>query len=330
MNYIVVTGAAGFIGSRVVSALNAAGLTNIIAVDNLSRADKFHNLVDAEIADYFDKTEFLSRLRGGDFDSSIDAVLHQGACSDTMNLDGRYMMENNYRYSLSLLDFCQDEDIPLIYASSAAVYGASKSFREDRALERPLNVYGYSKFLFDQVVRRRLADGAARVVGLRYFNVYGAGESHKGAMASIAYQLFCQLRGDGRMRLFGGSSGYAAGEQQRDFVAVEDVAKVNLYFLRNPERSGIFNLGSGRAQSFNDVACAVATGAGVGGSFSKADELVQKRLLEYVPFPRGLEARYQSFTQADLTALREAGYDAEFLAVAEGVSKYCAALQAAG
>ncbi|HZX31628.1 MAG TPA: ADP-glyceromanno-heptose 6-epimerase, partial [Rhodocyclaceae bacterium] len=255
--YIVVTGAAGFIGSNIVKALNDRGVTNIIAVDNLTKADKFKNLVDCEIADYLDKHDFIERIQAGHFDGQVDAIFHEGACSDTMETDGRYMMENNFRYSSILLDWCQEQEVQFLYASSAATYGASNVFKEERQYEAPLNVYGYSKFLFDQVVRRRLAeDPSTQIVGFRYFNVYGPRETHKGRMASVAFHHFNQFRADGKVKLFEGSHGYADGEQRRDFVFVGDVAKVNLWFLDHPEKSGIFNLGSGRAQSFNDVAVA--------------------------------------------------------------------------
>ena len=238
MNYTVVTGAAGFIGSNLVRALNERGVTNILAVDNLSRADKFANLVGCELADYLDKRDFIDRIDAGEFDGALDAVLHQGACSDTMETDGRYMMENNYRYSLDLLDFCLAEEIPYLYASSAAVYGGGRVFRESPECEAPLNVYGYSKYLFDQVVRRRLPDASSQVAGFRYFNVYGPNEAHKGRMASVAWHFFNQYRGEGKVRLFEGSGGYADGEQRRDFVSVEDVVKVNLHFLERPGALG--------------------------------------------------------------------------------------------
>jgi ADP-L-glycero-D-manno-heptose 6-epimerase len=237
-----------------VKALNARGETDIVAVDNLARAEKVPNLADLELADYFDKADFIDRIRADDVDTAVDAVLHQGACSDTMETDGRYMMENNYRYSMTLLDHCIAETVPLLYASSAAVYGGGRVFREEREFEAPLNVYGYSKFLFDQVVRRRLGDAGAQIAGFRYFNVYGPREAHKGRMASVALHNFHEYRENGFVRLFGDHAGFGAGEQSRDFVSVEDVVKVNLFFLQHPQKSGIFNCGTGAAQSFNDVA----------------------------------------------------------------------------
>ncbi len=327
MNYYAVTGAAGFIGSQLVRALNARGATNILAVDNLAPADKFRNLVGCEIADYLDKGEFLERLAAGEFEGALDAVLHQGACSDTMATDGRYVMENNYRYSVALLDFCLGEEIPFLYASSAAVYGAGRVFREAPECEAPLNVYGYSKQLFDQVVRRRLPEAASQVAGFRYFNVYGPNEGHKGRMASVAWHFYNEYRADGRVRLFRGSDGYADGEQRRDFVSVEDVVKVNLHFLERPERSGIFNVGTGRAQSFNEMAESVINGCrrAAGQPALSAAELRLQGAIEYIPFPEALQGKYQSFTEADLAALRGAGYAAPFLTVAEGVARYVSA-----
>ena len=253
--YTIVTGAAGFIGSNIVKALNDRGEKNIIAVDNLKRADKFRNLVDCEIADYLDKEDFLDRLLAGDFDGDVQAIFHEGACSDTMETDGRYMMENNFRYSQDMLDWCLDQEVQFLYASSAATYGASPEFREERACEAPLNVYGYSKFLFDQIVRQRLPQAMSQVVGFRYFNVYGPRESHKGRMASVAFHHYNQFRADGKVRLFEGCDGYANGEQKRDFVYVGDVAKVNLYFLDHPEKSGIFNLGIGSGTWLGGLLC---------------------------------------------------------------------------
>ena len=317
----VVTGAAGFIGSKLVEALNRQGITEILAVDNLENADKFRNLVACEIDDYLDKREFLARLEAGHFDGAIDAVLHQGACSDTMATDGRYVMENNFGYSKALLDWCQEEEVPFLYASSAAVYGAGENgFSVARECESPLNVYGYSKFLFDQLVRRRLEGRTAQIAGLRYFNVYGPNESHKGRMASVAFHAFHQFRAEGRVKLFVGSGGYAEGEQLRDFIHVDDVVSVNLHFLEDGELSGIWNCGTGRAQAFNDVAAAIINTAR--GTQASPAELVAQGLIEYIPFPPGLAARYQSYTEADIASLRDAGYGREFLTVQQGVAAY--------
>jgi len=322
--YYIVTGAAGFIGSNLVKALNGRGENNIIAVDNLTHADKFKNLADCDIADYLDKEDFFGKLDEGFFDGLLTAVLHQGACSDTMESDGRYMMENNYRYSLELLNYCQNEEVPLLYASSASVYGAGKVFRESREFEAPLNVYGYSKFLFDQVVRRRWNRRSAQVVGLRYFNVYGAREAHKRRMASVAYHFFNQYRAEGHVKLFEGCDGYADGEQLRDFISVEDVVKVNMHFLDHPGKSGIFNLGTGQAQSFNDVAVATVNTlrAAQGEGALTLEEMRRQQLIRYIPFPEQLKGKYQSYTQADMGALRAAGYDEPLLNVEQGVARY--------
>lgn len=318
---IVVTGAAGFIGSNLIRALNARGERDIIAVDNLTRSDKFRNLTDCEIADYVDKTEFLSmlpRLTG------LRAVLHQGACSDTMESDGRYMMENNFRYSVALLRHCRAHAIPYLYASSASVYGGSRQFVEDRAQEKPLNVYGYSKFLFDQIVRRELPDAGSQVVGLRYFNVYGPGEAHKQRMASVAFHNFHQFRREGKVRLFEGWDGWPAGGQSRDFIFIDDVVAVNLHFLDHPETSGIFNCGTGRAQPFNDVAVAAVNAARAlkGEPPLPLDALLKGGQIEYVPFPDALVGKYQSFTEADLSQLRSTGCRHTFADVATGVKAY--------
>ncbi len=319
---IVVTGAAGFVGSNNVKALNERGVTDVIAVDNLTRADKFRNLADCEIADYIDKRDFLEMIRARRMPRP-DVVFHQGACSDTMETDGRYMLDNNYRYSLELLRWCQDQDVPLIYASSAAVYGAGPVFAEFREHERPLNIYGYSKFLFDQIVRRELGRLRAPVIGLRYFNVYGPREAHKGRMASVAFHHFNQFRADGRVRLFEGSHGFADGEQRRDFIYVDDVVRANLHFWNRP-MSGVYNLGTGRAQAFNDVGIAVvnALRAEEGKEPLSLDEAVKQGLIEYITFPESLRGKYQAHTQADLSQLRSAGYSEPFLDVERGTARY--------
>jgi ADP-L-glycero-D-manno-heptose 6-epimerase len=309
-----------------VRALNDRGVTDVIAVDDLTQGDKFVNLADCDIADYIDKDEFLEVLSGGRLDGAIDVMLHQGACSDTTERDGRYMMRNNYDYSKALLEFCEEERVPFIYASSAAVYGARTGFRENPESEAPLNVYGYSKLLFDQVVRRSAGERTAQVVGLRYFNVYGPREQHKAKMASVAWHFFNQYRATGSVRLFEGSGGYEDGEQRRDFVSVEDVVRVNLHFVEHPEVSGIFNVGTGAAQSFNDVAVSTvnACRSAAGAAPLTLAEMRSQGIIRYIPFPEELKGRYQSYTQADVSALRSAaGYSASFLSVETGVERYC-------
>jgi ADP-L-glycero-D-manno-heptose 6-epimerase len=322
--HIVVTGAAGMIGANIIKGLNERGNKNIIAVDNLTRGDKFKNLVDCEIAHYVDKQDFRAQLAAGAYKGKISAILHQGACSDTMEHDGKYMMANNYQYSLDLLDYCQEHSIPFLYASSAAVYGGGTTFKEELQYEAPLNVYGYSKFLFDQVVRSRESTFTSQVAGFRYFNVYGPREGHKGRMASVAFHHFNQYRQDGKVRIFEGNDGYPNGGQMRDFILVDDVVKVNLWFLDHPEQSGIFNVGTGRAQPFNDIAFAVVNTcrAKDGLEPMPLDEMVAQGILEYVPFPQALVGKYQSFTQADISRLRAAGYNDAFQAVTGGVARY--------
>lgn len=319
---IIVTGAAGFIGANNVKALNERGERDILAVDHLTQADKFRNLVDCDIADYLDKHEFLESLQRRAF-RKVDVIFHQGACSDTMATDGAYVMNNNYRFSVELFGWCQQNKVPLIYASSAAVYGRGTEFVEKQDCERPLNIYGYSKYLFDVYVRRQLGGLTAPVVGLRYFNVYGPRESHKGRMASVAFHAFNQFRNTGRVKLFKASHGYADGEQRRDFIHVSDVAAANLHFWQQPV-SGVYNVGTGRAQSFNEVAVAVINAARAADEESplSLQSLVKQQAIEYIPFPDALEAKYQAFTQADLTQLRAAGCDISFQNVERGTASY--------
>ena len=319
---VVVTGAAGMIGSNLVHGLNRLGAKEVIAVDDLTDGPKYRNLLGSTLADYFDKDEFYRRFAAGEL-GHIDAILHEGACSDTMEHDGKYMLETNYRCSKTLLDACLAQGTRLLYASSAATYGASETFREEPAFEAPLNVYGYSKLLFDQVVRRYLptlrSQGGTQdgqVVGFRYFNVYGPREQHKGSMASVAFHLNNQVKQGDNPKLFEGCDGFPDGGQMRDFIYVDDVCKVNLWFWQNPQHSGIFNCGTGRAEPFQNVAEAVI-------------KHHQQGAIEYIPFPDHLKGRYQSFTQADLTRLRGVGYDGEFKTVAEGVADYMAWLNRA-
>ncbi|TCV93495.1 ADP-glyceromanno-heptose 6-epimerase [Biostraticola tofi] len=301
---IVVTGGAGFIGSNIVKSLNNIGYRDILVVDNLKDGTKYANLVDLNIADYMDKEDFIASVVAGDDFGDIDAVFHEGACSSTTEWDGKYMMDNNYQYSKELLHFCLERSIPFLYASSAATYGGrTENFIEDRQYEQPLNVYGYSKFLFDHYVRTLLPQAESQICGFRYFNVYGPREGHKGSMASVAFHLNNQINQGENPKLFSGSEGF-----KRDFVYVEDVADVNVWFWKN-NVSGIFNCGTGRAESFQAVADAVL-------------DYHKKGQVEYIEFPEKLKGRYQAYTQADMTQLRAAGYDKPFKTVAEGVSAY--------
>ncbi|PWV78888.1 ADP-glyceromanno-heptose 6-epimerase [Halomonas sp. A11-A] len=311
---IVVTGGAGFIGSNLVKALNERGRQDVMVVDDLLDGTKFVNLADCTLGDYLDKDDFRRRveaeLRGEPAQlPEIEAIFHEGACSDTTEWDGRFMLDNNFEYSKVLLHFCQKRGIPFLYASSAATYGGSEVFVEAPEHEKPLNVYGYSKLLFDQYVRARWDEFESQVVGFRYFNVYGPREQHKGKMASVAYHHHTQIRGGDSVKLFGAWEGYEAGMQSRDFVYVGDVVSVNLWFLDNPQVSGIFNLGSGRAEPFKAIGEAVIDYYGRG-------------TIEYIDFPEELKGRYQSYTRADIGSLRRAGYDREFRTVAEGVGEY--------
>ena len=305
---IVVTGGAGFIGSNLVKELNRRGHRDILVVDELSDGHKFVNLADCEIADYLDRDDYLDKVTGGDMPAP-EVLFHQGACSTTTEWDGRYMMANNFEYSRQLLHYCQEHSVPFIYASSASVYGAGPIFSEGLENEQALNVYGYSKFLFDQYVRRRLDTFSCQVAGLRYFNVYGPREQHKGSMASVAFHFNNQIRESGELRLFEGCDGYADGEQRRDFVYVGDAVNVNLWMWEHPQVSGVFNCGSGRSQSFNEMAQAVINWHGKGK-------------IRYVAFPEHLKNVYQSFTEADISQLRRVGYDQPFLSVEQGVKAY--------
>lgn len=306
---IIVTGGAGFIGSNVVTALNQRGRDDILVVDDLSDGRKCLNLVRLKITDVIDKDRFHQMIGAGHDFGPVEAVFHQGACAVTTEWNGRAMMAANYDYSKDVLAWCAARRIRFIYASSAAVYGRDSTFIEDFAAEGPINPYGYSKWQFDQYMRAHIQNLPMQASGLRYFNVYGPGEAHKDSMASVAYHLHQQVRAEGEARLFEGSHGYDDGEQKRDFVFVGDVAAVNLWFFDHPHISGIFNVGTGKAASFNEVARAVLAWHGKGQ-------------LRYIPFPTTLAPAYQPFTQANLSRLRAAGCEIAFKPVAEGVPAY--------
>lgn len=311
---IIVTGGAGFIGSNLVQGLNARGITDILVVDDLTDGRKCLNLSDAHIRDYLDKDDFQQRVQAGHSFGPLEAVFHQGASSATTEWDGKFVMRVNYEYTKVLLGWTSAQRVPFYYASSASVYGSGSVFKEDRDNEHPLNAYAFSKFLFDQHLRLQLKNLQSPVVGLRYFNVYGPREQHKGSMASVAFHMQQQLKAGDTVALFEGSDGYGPGGQKRDFIHVDDVVAVNLWLLDHPMVSGIFNCGTGRAQSFNDVAKAVIAHH-------------QRGQIEYIPFPEPLKGRYQSYTQADMGALRQAGYTAPFMSVEQGILKYMKWLQ---
>ncbi|MBN9023247.1 MAG: ADP-glyceromanno-heptose 6-epimerase [Rhizobiales bacterium] len=309
---IIVTGAAGFIGSNLVHALNASGRDDLVLVDDLTDGHKFANLAGARFADYLDRDEFRRALAAGTDFGTVEAILHQGACSETTEWNGRYMLENNFTVSKELFGWCRARAVPMVYASSAAVYGAGTDFREDAPDLRPLNVYGWSKLVFDRWVGRQ-DPGDARVVGFRYFNVYGPREAHKGRMASVVHHFDQQLRTSGEVRLFAGSHGVGDGEQRRDFIHVDDVVAANLWALEAPGAQGVYNVGTGASRTFNDLARAVIAARGGGR-------------IAYIPMPADLVGAYQAFTEADVTRLRAAGFDAPFTALEDGVARTLAAL----
>jgi ADP-L-glycero-D-manno-heptose 6-epimerase len=308
---IVVTGGAGFIGSNLIRALNLSGRDDILLIEDMSEGRKCANLSDACIADYLDKQACTGLLdRGRELGANIEAVYHLGACTDTTQWDGRMMMRENFAFSRALCEYCIARKIPFVYASSAAVYGTGRQFSEEPEYERPLNMYGYSKLVFDQYVRKRLVSAQSTVIGLRYFNVYGPREQHKGRMASVVWHFFQQLIAGEQITLFAGSHGYADGEQRRDFVYVDDVVDVTLWCAAQKSAiSGIYNCGTGTAETFNTVADTVLNWH-------------QRGRLTYTPFPLALTDAYQAYTQADLSRLRAAGYMRQFRPVADGVPEY--------
>ena len=313
---IVVTGSNGFIGSNLIRNLNSLGISDILAVDNHDNEELKKNIKDCEIKELVGIKDFLKSIKKGEMNSSkLKTIFHQGACSDTMEWDAEYLFKVNLLYSKELLHFCLNNSIPLIYASSASVYGSRTQFKEKLENESPINLYAYSKYLFDQSVRQHLTKNKSQIVGLRYFNVYGPNEAHKDRMASVAYHLHQQLKTKDKVNLFKGSDGFGDGEQRRDFIHVDDVVKVNLWFMDNPKVSGIFNVGTGKSQTFNEVANAVI-------------EWNQKGHINYIDFPEKLKGVYQSFTEADIDSLRKVGYTEDFLDVNAGVKKYLDALSA--
>lgn len=313
---IIVTGGAGFIGSNIVRALNERGRTDILIVDDLGGGDKFKNLIGLRFIDYQHKDDFLKSFDGL---QNVEAVFHEGACSDTMEYDVNFMMRTNYDYSKELFKVCVRKQVPFIYASSASVYGNGKrGFREEEACECPLNPYAFSKLMFDRYVRQFADKLKSKVIGLRYFNVYGQQEAHKGKMASIFHQIYKRMKLGGGPRLFKGTDGYGDGEQKRDFVYVKDVAKINLWCLDNPIANGVYNCGTGHAHTFNDAGKAMI------------ESMHSKLKITYCDFPDDLRGKYQSFTEADMTKLKAAGYKDGFTNFVIAVEEYCRFLDAGG
>lgn len=320
---IVVTGGAGFIGSNLIHELNRVGETEILCVDNLVDSVKFRNLQSAQIFDYMDKHEFRRAINSKALSARrIRCILHQGACSNTLEDNGAYMLDNNFTYSKELLHFALQYHIPFVYASTAAVYGLSNSFAPEPENERPLNVYGFSKLVFDNYVRYLLPTIESTVVGLRYFNAYGPREQHKGRMSSVMHHFTKQIKETGVIRMFQGSGGYPDGEQRRDFVYVRDLCRMNLFFAGIGDKAfrstlgevedvyqGIFNAGTGEARSFNAVAKAL-------------EHVHGPAKIEYIPFPPDLDGRYQHFTEANIQHLRDIGhYAAAFTTLEDGVAE---------
>lgn len=306
---IAVTGGAGFIGSNIVRGLNKRGFDDILVIDDLSDGSKHKNLNRLNFYDYIDYEDFTAELNSFD----IEVIFHQGACSDTTEPDGRYMMDLNYNYTKNLWRYSMERGIRFLYASSASVYGdGHDGFRESCECEYPLNVYAFSKYQTDRYLRRNWGLVKSQTVGLRYFNVYGPNENHKGKMASVAFHLFNQIKRGEHMKLFEGSENF-----RRDFIHVDDVVNVNMFFMEHPEISGIFNCGTGKAQSFMDIADAMRS-------------VYPEASLDMIPFPDELKGKYQDFTEADLTNLRKAGYNGSFMNVADGVKDYIEVLETSG
>ncbi len=312
---IIVTGGAGMIGSNIVRKLNAKGINNIIIVDNLKNGKKCKNLSNLDFVDYVDKDDFLNLINFKNFSEDIKVIFHQGACSSTTEWDGKFIMKNNYEYSKQILHWSQNNNIQFINASSASVYGLGlKGFREERECELPINMYAFSKFQFDQYIRK-LKNKTSQIVSLRYFNVYGPNEYHKGDMASMVFKFNDQIINEGKCKLFEGNLGYENGEQRRDFIYVEDCVDINIWFMNNPTKSGIYNVGSGQSKTINELAEIVQ-------KWHKNKNKSSNNLIEYIPFPNHLEGSYQNFTEADLNKLRNIGYEKEFINLEEGITSY--------
>ncbi|MDD5566439.1 MAG: ADP-glyceromanno-heptose 6-epimerase [Candidatus Omnitrophica bacterium] len=309
----LVTGGAGFIGSCLVWKLNQQGIDDIIVVDQMDASEKWMNLEDKAFQDYVDKARLLEYLDTNKLRGSLDVILHMGACSSTIENDASYMKTNNYLYSKKLCQWALRNKVRFLYASSAATYGAGElgySDEDNVSLRlKPLNIYGYSKQLMDAwVIKSGLAD---KVVGFKFFNVFGPNEYHKGEMRSVVAKSFEKVVAEKKIRLFKSHKPeYAHGEQKRDFVYVKDAAEVVWYFVTHPQKTGIFNLGTGRARTWNDLALALFTALRI------------RPHIEYIEMPQAIRDKYQYFTQADLTKLRNAGCTHAFLCLEDAIKDY--------
>ena len=310
---IIVTGGAGFIGSALIAALNKRQITDILVVDELGTDRKWKNLRNLSFTDYVEKDDFLEMVIEDKLDSSIDAVFHLGACSDTTETNASYLIKNNYEYSKLLAQWATADNIRFIYASSAATYGdGSAGFSDDQEkieILRPLNMYGYSKHLFDLWARR--AGLLKKIVGLKYFNVFGPNEYHKADMRSFCIKAFEQITSTGKVRLFKSyKPEYADGEQKRDFIYVKDAVDMTLFFYDNPQLSGLFNIGTGKARTWNDLVKAVFAAMG------------KELNIEYIEMPESIRNQYQYFTEADITKLQKAGYKKEITPLEDAIKDY--------
>ena len=316
---IIITGGAGFIGSNLVKAFNERGRNDILIVDNLGEHEKYKNLLGLNFADYVDKHDFLHNVMDGIYDDvKIDAIFHEGACSDTMEYNVNYIVKNNFEYSKILLGYAMELGVPFFYASSASTYGLGENgFVENDRCENALNPYAFSKLIFDRYVKKILPRAESQIVGLRYFNVFGPQEYHKEKMASVFFHFYNQINENGEARLFEGAGVTEDGEQRRDFVYVKDIVNVNMWCFENPKISGIFNAGTGRAHSYNDAAAAVIKAMGKGS-------------ITYIDFPEVLRGKYQFYTQSDNEKLLKAGYDKGFYDFNKAVKEYVDLLNEGG
>ncbi len=310
---IIITGGAGFIGSALVQALNARGISDIVIVDRLGRDEKWKNLVGLNFADYIDADDFLKMAETDGLAFPVKSVLHMGACSSTTETDASFLVKNNYEYTKSIASMAVRVGAKFIYASSAATYGAGENgFADDQEkldTLRPLNMYGYSKHMFDLWARR--SGLLSKIVGLKYFNVFGPNEYHKAEMRSFVMRAFEQISSDGRVKLFKSyNRNYPDGKQLRDFLYVKDAVAMTLFFLDNPKINGIFNVGAGQARSWIDLAEAAFAAMG-----AKTD-------IEFIDMPDSLKDKYQYYTCADIAKIRDAGYTQAPVSLEDSVRDY--------